>query len=192
MGSCARWFRSGCLVTRVASSGVGRRRRGARYASYSSHGRRSLGGAPRGLGPRSTGLAVTGLTGRRPPAPGGGAMTPRGRALAVGVLTPPAWLLWAERLDAGWPTVLASAGLWWLAALQATWRVWLPAAETLGALWLALPPRPPRWTAAREPAAPPLPPPVGTGAVAGADGSTGDPPDPARRGAARASGSPTS
>jgi hypothetical protein len=68
----------------------------------------------------------------------------RGLALAVGVLTPAAWLLWAEHLAGGWRPVLASAGLWWLAALQATWPVWLPAAVAVGALWLAIPPRVPR------------------------------------------------
>jgi hypothetical protein len=79
-------------------------------------------------------------------------MTPRGLALAVGLLTPAAWLLWAEHLAGGWRTVLATAGLWWLAALRATWPVWLPAAVALLALWLALPPRPPRRRDAQEPA----------------------------------------
>jgi hypothetical protein len=68
----------------------------------------------------------------------------RGFALAVGVLTPAAWLLWAEHLAGGWRTVLATAGLWWLAALQATWPVWLPAGVVAGALWLAIPPQGPR------------------------------------------------
>jgi hypothetical protein len=81
-------------------------------------------------------------------------VTTRGVALAAGLLTPAAWLLWAERLDAGWQPVLAAAGLWWLAAVQATWRVWLPVAVTLLALGLALPPRAPRWPAVREPAEP--------------------------------------
>jgi hypothetical protein len=84
-------------------------------------------------------------------------VTARGIALAVGVLTPPLWLLWAEHLAGGWRTVLASAGLWWLAALQATWPVWLPAAVTLGALWLALPPRPPHRRGGHAPAEPPAP-----------------------------------
>jgi hypothetical protein len=53
--------------------------------------------------------------------------------------------------------VLASAGLWWLAALQATWPVWLPAAVALLALWLAIPPRPPRRWGGHAPAEPPAP-----------------------------------
>jgi hypothetical protein len=71
-------------------------------------------------------------------------VTARGIALAVGVLTPAAWLLWAEHLAGGWRAVLATAGLWWLAALHATWPVWLPAVVGVGALWLAIPPRVPR------------------------------------------------
>src|SRR5215207_6737120 len=71
-------------------------------------------------------------------------VTARGIALAVGVLTPAAWLLWAEHLAGGWRPVLAAAGLWWLAALQATWPVWLPAVVVAGALWLAIPPGVPR------------------------------------------------
>ena len=71
-------------------------------------------------------------------------VTARGIALAVGLLSPAAWLLWAEHLAGGWRTVLATAGLWWLAALQATWPVWLPAVVVAGALWLAIPPRVPR------------------------------------------------
>ena len=98
---------------------------------------------------------------------GRGAVTTRGIALAVGLLTPAAWLLWAERLDAGWPAVLATAGLWWLAALQATWRVWLPAGVTAGALWLALPPRAPRRRGVQAPAE--ALPPAGAGVAAGAD-----------------------
>jgi hypothetical protein len=85
----------------------------------------------------------------------------RGIALAVGVVTPAAWLWWAEHLAGGWRPVLATASLWWLAALQATWPVWLPAAVSVGALWLALPPRVPRRRrsavvpAAPSPGAPP-------------------------------------
>jgi hypothetical protein len=109
-------------------------------------------------------------------------VTARGIALAVGVLTPAVWLLWAEHLDAGWPTVLASAGLWWLAALQATWRVWLPAAVTLLALWLALPPRPPpRWDAQEPPEAPPPP---GTGPGEAERAVSAGEADAARRGVA--------
>jgi hypothetical protein len=116
-------------------------------------------------------------------------VTARGIALAIGVLTPAVWLLWAEHLAGGWRTVLASAGLWWLAALQATWPVWLPAAVALLALGLALPPRAPRRPVFREPAAPRLPPPAGP-AEGGADGVTERAasearPDPARPDAAR-------
>jgi hypothetical protein len=111
-------------------------------------------------------------------------VTPRGLALAVGLLTPAAWLLWAEHLAGGWRLVLATAGLWWLAALEATWPVWLPAAVTLLALGLAMPPRLPRRWDAEEPAEPrPLPPagPV-DGVAAGTDGAAPDGgPDPARR-----------
>ena len=84
-------------------------------------------------------------------------VTMRGIALAVGVLTPAVWLLWAEHLAGGWRTVLATAGLWWLAALHATWPVWLPAAVALLTLWLAIPPRAPRRWGAQEPAAPASP-----------------------------------
>jgi hypothetical protein len=82
----------------------------------------------------------------------------RGLALAVGVLTPAAWLLWAEHLAGGWRPVLAAAGLWWLAALHATWPVWLPAVVGVGALWLAIPPRVPRRR--RLPVVPAAPSPV--------------------------------
>jgi hypothetical protein len=89
----------------------------------------------------------------------------RGIALAVGLTTAAAWLGWAEHLAGGWRPVLATAGLWWLAALEATWRVWLPAVVTVVALWLALPPRAPRRRAFREPAAPI--PPAASGAADG-------------------------
>jgi hypothetical protein len=84
-------------------------------------------------------------------------VTARGIALAVGVLTPAVWLWWADHVAGGWRTVLATAGLWWLAALGATWGVWLPAAVALLALWLAIPPRVPRRPAALEEPAEPVP-----------------------------------
>jgi hypothetical protein len=102
-------------------------------------------------------------------------VTTRGIALAVGLAVPAAWLLWAERLDAGWQPVLATAGRWWLAALQATWRVWLPAGLAAVALWLALPPRPPRRRGGRTPA----PPEATDEGVAGRPAPS-DWPDPAR------------
>jgi hypothetical protein len=102
-------------------------------------------------------------------------VTTRGIALAVGLAVPAAWLLWAERLDAGWQPVLTSAGLWWLAAFQATWRVWLPAGVAAAALWLALPPRTPRRRGVRTPA----PPAALDDGVAGGTAPS-DWPDPAR------------
>jgi len=102
-------------------------------------------------------------------------VTTRGIALAVGLAVSAAWLLWAEHLDAGWRPVLASAGLWWLAALQATWRVWLPAGVAAAALWLALPPRTPRRRGVRTPA----PPEAIDDGVAGRTAPS-DWPDPAR------------
>ena len=102
-------------------------------------------------------------------------MTTRGIALAVGLAVPAVWLLWAEHLDVGWQPVRASAGLWWLAALQATWRVWLPAGVAAAALWLALPPRPSRRRGVRTPAPPAA---LGDGVVGRTAPS--DWPDPAR------------
>ena len=98
-------------------------------------------------------------------------VTARGIALAVGVLTPAAWLLWAEHLAGGWWAVLATASLWWLAALHATWPVWLPAVVVVGALWLAIPPRVPRRQ--RLPVVPAAPSPVAPPEARAAAGASG-------------------
>jgi hypothetical protein len=63
-------------------------------------------------------------------------------SLAVALLTAAAWLLWAEHAGGGGRVVLATAALWWAAALQATWRVWLPAVVVLAGLYAAIPPTP--------------------------------------------------
>lgn len=71
-------------------------------------------------------------------------MTRREVALALALTALGVWLLWAGRQEGGPRTVLATTWLWWWAALQATWRVWLPAGVVLAGLSVALPPRVPR------------------------------------------------
>jgi hypothetical protein len=73
-------------------------------------------------------------------------MTRREVALALALTVLGLWLLWAGRQEGGPRTVLATAGLWWLAALKATWPVWAPASVVLVGLAAAIPPR-----AARRP-----------------------------------------
>ena len=85
-------------------------------------------------------------------------------ALALALTVLGCWLLWAGRQEGGPRTVLATAGLWWLAALKATWQVWVPAGVVLGGLYVAIPPRrrrtPVRPFAVAAPVAPLPAPPV--------------------------------
>jgi hypothetical protein len=71
-------------------------------------------------------------------------MTRHTAALTLALLVLALWLLWATRQDGGAHGVLLTDGLWWGAALQATWRVWVPAAAVLAGLYAAVPPRAPR------------------------------------------------
>jgi hypothetical protein len=71
-------------------------------------------------------------------------MTRREMALCLALAVVGCWLLWAGRQEGGPRTVLTTAGLWWWAALQATWRVWVPAIVVVGGLVAAIPPRVPR------------------------------------------------